>query len=66
MAGTAQKVAAKRKQRKLAAGQRTWAASDGTSCEGTDGYSDIGRDTQVTVKNGKGEILATTSLRGMP
>ena len=37
-------------------------ASDGTSCEGTDGYSDIGRDTQVTVKNGKGEILATTSL----
>ena len=37
-------------------------ASDGTSCEGTDGYSDMGRDTQVTVKNGKGEILATTSL----
>jgi hypothetical protein len=37
-------------------------ASDGTSCGGTDGYSDIGRDTQVTVKNGKGEILATTSL----
>jgi Protein of unknown function (DUF732) len=37
-------------------------ASDGTACEGTDGYSDIGRDTQVTVKNGKGEILATTSL----
>ena len=37
-------------------------ASDGTSCEGTDGYSDIGRGTQVTVKNGKGEILATTSL----
>jgi Protein of unknown function (DUF732) len=37
-------------------------ASDGTSCEGTDGYSDIGRDTQVVVRNGKGEILATTSL----
>jgi hypothetical protein len=37
-------------------------ATDGTSCEGADGYSDIGRDTQVTVKNGKGEILTTTSL----
>ena len=37
-------------------------ASDGTSCEGTNGYSDVGRDTQVSVKNGKGEILATTSL----
>jgi hypothetical protein len=37
-------------------------ASDGTACEGTNGYSDVGRDTQVTVKNGKGEILATTSL----
>jgi hypothetical protein len=37
-------------------------ASDGTSCNGTDGYSDIGRDTQVVVRNGKGEILATTSL----
>ncbi|MFZ0831771.1 MAG: DUF732 domain-containing protein [Mycobacterium sp.] len=37
-------------------------ASDGTSCEGTYGYSDIGRDTQVTLKNGKGEILATTVL----
>jgi hypothetical protein len=36
--------------------------SDGSSCEGTDGYSDIGRDTQVTVKNGKGEILTTTTL----
>jgi hypothetical protein len=37
-------------------------ASDGASCQGTNGYSDIGRDTQVMVKNGKGEILATTSL----
>jgi hypothetical protein len=36
--------------------------SDGKSCEGADGYSDIGRDTQVTVKNGKGEILTTTTL----
>ena len=37
-------------------------ASDGKSCEGTDGYGDISRSTQVTVKNGKGDILATTSL----
>jgi hypothetical protein len=37
-------------------------ASDGAYCEGADGYSDIGRDTAVTVKNDKGEILATTSL----
>jgi len=37
-------------------------ASDGTSCEGTNGYSDVGRNTQVTVKNSKGEILAATSL----
>lgn len=37
-------------------------ASDGAVCEGAGGYSDIGRDTAVTVKNGKGEILATTSL----
>jgi hypothetical protein len=36
--------------------------TNGTACEGIDGYSDIGRDTQVTVKNGKGEILTTTSL----
>jgi len=36
--------------------------SDGTSCEGSGGYSDVGRDTPVTVKNGKGEILANTSL----
>jgi hypothetical protein len=37
-------------------------SSDGASCEGTQGYSDIGHDTPVVVKNGKGEILATTSL----
>jgi len=37
-------------------------ASDGASCEGAGGYSDIGHDTPVVVKNGKGEILATTSL----
>ena len=37
-------------------------ASDGASCEGADGYSDIGHDTPLTVKNGKGEILATTPL----
>ncbi len=36
--------------------------SDGTSCEGAEGYDDIGHDTPVAVKNGKGEILATTSL----
>jgi hypothetical protein len=37
-------------------------ATDGASCEGTGGYSDIGSNTQLFVKNGKGEILATTSL----
>jgi hypothetical protein len=37
-------------------------ASDGTSCEGADGYSDVSHGTVVTVENGKGEILATTSL----
>jgi len=36
--------------------------SDGTKCQGTHGYSDIGSGTQVIVKNGKGEILASTSL----
>lgn len=36
--------------------------SDGELCAGADGYSDIGRDTAVTVKDGKGEILAATSL----
>jgi Protein of unknown function (DUF732) len=37
-------------------------ATDGTSCEGTGGYSDIGSNTQLFVKNGKGEILASTQL----
>ncbi|HTY28603.1 MAG TPA: DUF732 domain-containing protein [Mycobacterium sp.] len=37
-------------------------ASDGSSCEGADGYSDVGPSTPVTVKNGKGELLATTAL----
>ncbi len=37
-------------------------ASDGTNCHGTHGYSDIGSGTQVILKNGKGEILASTSL----
>lgn len=37
-------------------------ATSETSCEGADGYSDVGRDTPVTVKNGKNEILATTTL----
>lgn len=36
--------------------------SDGTNCHGVHGYSDIGSGTQVMVKNGKGEILASTSL----
>jgi hypothetical protein len=37
-------------------------AVDGSSCRGTDGYSDVGSSTPVTVKNGKGEVLATTAL----
>lgn len=37
-------------------------AVDGSSCTGNSGYSDIGPDTDVTVKNGKGEILTTTTL----
>ncbi|RDH79285.1 DUF732 domain-containing protein [Mycolicibacterium moriokaense] len=37
-------------------------ATDGTKCHGTHGYSDIGSGTQVIVKNGKGEILASASL----
>ncbi|MDV3123580.1 DUF732 domain-containing protein [Mycobacterium sp. 21AC1] len=36
--------------------------SDGTSCTGASGYSDIGPDTLVTVKNDKGEVLATAPL----
>ena len=37
-------------------------ASDGASCQGANGYADVSQDTQVTEKNGKGEILATTVL----
>ena len=37
-------------------------SSDGTKCQGVHGYSDIGGSTQVVVKNGKGEIVASTSL----
>lgn len=37
-------------------------ASDGTACEGANGYSDINDETQVVVKSGKNEILATTTL----
>jgi hypothetical protein len=37
-------------------------ASDGGACHGVDGYSDITATTQVVVRNGKGEILNTTSL----
>ncbi len=36
--------------------------SDGSTCHGVHGYSDIGRGTQVMVKNGKGDILASTTL----
>jgi hypothetical protein len=36
--------------------------SDGSTCHGVHGYSDIGSGTQVMVKNGKGEILASASL----
>ena len=37
-------------------------ASDEGKCHGVRGYSDIGSGTQVMVKNGKGEIIASTSL----
>ena len=37
-------------------------AADDASCSGANGYSDIGPHTQVTVTNGKREILATTAL----
>jgi hypothetical protein len=37
-------------------------ASDGTSCHGANGYSDIDGNTQVIVRNGRGEILDTTPL----
>jgi hypothetical protein len=34
----------------------------GSSCSGADGYSDIDQGTVVTIKNGKGDILTSTSL----
>jgi len=34
----------------------------GSTCSGSGGYSDIDQGTQVTVKNGKGEVLTTTTL----
>lgn len=34
----------------------------GSTCSGSGGYSDIDEGTQVTVKNGKGEVLTTTTL----
>jgi hypothetical protein len=34
----------------------------GSSCSGSGGYSDIDQGTQVTVKNGKGDVLTTTTL----
>ena len=37
-------------------------SADQSSCSGTGGYSDVGPHTQVTVTNGKREILASTSL----
>lgn len=37
-------------------------STDGGSCAGAGGYADVGASTAVTVKNGKGEILATTAL----
>lgn len=37
-------------------------ASDGTACQGANGYDDVNAGTAVTVKNGKAEILAATTL----
>jgi Protein of unknown function (DUF732) len=37
-------------------------ASDGTTCHGVNGYSDIDPNTQVVVRNGKGEILTNVPL----
>lgn len=34
----------------------------GSSCSGAGGYSDIGPGTQVTVKNGEGQIITTATL----
>jgi hypothetical protein len=37
-------------------------AVDGPACAGAGGYSDIAPTTPVVVKNGKGDVLATSSL----
>ncbi|MGV0810553.1 DUF732 domain-containing protein [Mycolicibacterium boenickei] len=37
-------------------------ASDGTSCQGANGYSDVNAGTPVTVKNDKAETLTSTTL----
>ena len=37
-------------------------AVDGSACDGAGGYSDIAPATPVVVTNGKGDVLATTSL----
>jgi hypothetical protein len=36
--------------------------SDGETCSGTGGYSDLDQGTQVTLHNGKGESLANSAL----
>lgn len=36
--------------------------ADGGTCSGANGYADVGASTAVTVKNGTGDILATTAL----
>lgn len=36
--------------------------SDGAKCQGANGYADVNAGTPVTVKNGKGDVLATTTL----
>ncbi len=36
--------------------------SDGPACQGANGYADVNSGTPVMLKNGKGEILANTTL----
>jgi hypothetical protein len=36
--------------------------TDGSACQGADGYRDVDAETAVTVKNGAGKTLATTVL----
>ena len=40
----------------------TIASSDGTTCEGAGGYSDITPGTAVTVANAQGQVIATGAL----